>query len=292
MPARASTSPFAGSSAAMPPKRPARPTTAASWMRVSIVVRTGSARAGAGRGRGRAGRRAARRRGGRAAGPRTPPRGRSGPPASRGGSPARTALPALRAVSSGSMLPAIESAIPVSGEVRSPAGPRASTLRFRDRSVARSGGTLSRVRRSPSRSSGNTRRGRQSTRSPVTGTSSSPCSAAEHLRLDDERDHHLAVALAVGAVGFDARLGGRVGRPAVEGPEALEGPLLLSRVAEQRVHVAQVTALPRGGEVSRRAFGARGGAATRERPGHERHAARARPRRVGRDGSGACVARR
>ena len=46
IPARASTSPFLGSSAAMPPKRPARPTTAASWMRVSMVVRTGAAARG------------------------------------------------------------------------------------------------------------------------------------------------------------------------------------------------------------------------------------------------------
>ena len=75
------------------------------------------------------------------------------------------------------MLPAIESAIPVSGAVRSPAGPRASTLRFLDSRVARSAGTLVRVRRSPSRSSGNTRRGAHSTRSSETGTSSSPLSA-------------------------------------------------------------------------------------------------------------------
>ena len=43
MPASASTSPLSGSSAAMPPKRPASATTAASWMRVSIEVRTVSA---------------------------------------------------------------------------------------------------------------------------------------------------------------------------------------------------------------------------------------------------------
>ncbi len=42
-PASARISPLRGSSAAMPPKRPARPVTAASCRRVSIVVRTGLA---------------------------------------------------------------------------------------------------------------------------------------------------------------------------------------------------------------------------------------------------------
>jgi hypothetical protein len=72
------------------------------------------------------------------------------------------------------MLPAIESAIPTSGDVRASAGPLASTRRLRESSVARSGGTLRRASRSPRRSSGKTSRGSHSTRSSLTGTSSSP----------------------------------------------------------------------------------------------------------------------
>ena len=72
------------------------------------------------------------------------------------------------------MRPAIESAIPTSGEVRASAGPAARTLPSCERRVARMAGALTRVRRSPARSSGNTRRGVQSTRSPETGTRRSP----------------------------------------------------------------------------------------------------------------------
>ena len=50
IPASARISPLRGSSAAIPPKRPASAVTAASWRRVSIVVRTG----GEGAGRARA----------------------------------------------------------------------------------------------------------------------------------------------------------------------------------------------------------------------------------------------
>jgi hypothetical protein len=72
------------------------------------------------------------------------------------------------------MRPAIESAMPTSGEVRASAGPSARILPSRERSVARRAGALMRVRRSPGRSSGNTSRGVQSTDSPDTGTRSSP----------------------------------------------------------------------------------------------------------------------
>ena len=72
------------------------------------------------------------------------------------------------------MRPAIESAIPTSGEVRPSAGPSARTLPSRERSVARTAGALVRESRSPARSSGNTSRGSQSTRSPETGTRRSP----------------------------------------------------------------------------------------------------------------------
>ena len=209
MPARASTSPFEGSSAAMPPKRPARPTTAASWMRVSIVVRTGAP----GRGRARAsrdGRPATHRRGG----PRSRSSNASSRPLwptgqSRGKPCAYKRLPLLAAVSSGSMLPAIESAMPVSGEERSPAGPRASTRRFRDRSVARSGRTLlagealsvAQLREYQARAPVDPLAGRDEQLA---------LQGSEDLRLDAAGPPP-AIALAVGAVGFDSRLGGRVG---------------------------------------------------------------------------------
>ena len=86
------------------------------------------------------------------------------------------AYSALRSstVSCGSMRPAIESAIPTSGEVRASAGPCARTLPSCERRVARTAGTLTRARRSPARSSGNTSWGAQSTRSPDTRTRRSP----------------------------------------------------------------------------------------------------------------------
>ena len=53
IPASARTSPLRGSSAAIPPRRPASAVTAAFWMRLSIVVRTGGPRAaGCARARG------------------------------------------------------------------------------------------------------------------------------------------------------------------------------------------------------------------------------------------------
>jgi hypothetical protein len=77
-------------------------------------------------------------------------------------------------VPSGSMRPAIESAMPASGEVLDVAGPSASTLRSREWSVARTGGRLLRLSRSPGRSSGNTSHGSHSTRSSETGRRRSP----------------------------------------------------------------------------------------------------------------------
>ena len=120
MPARARISPFRGSSAATPPSLPASATTAASWSPVWMVVRI----AFAGRGCARA-----RTRLPATSSPPGRPRSRSSKASSRplwptgqsAGKP--RAYSALRssAVSCGSMRPAIESAIPTSGEVRASA---------------------------------------------------------------------------------------------------------------------------------------------------------------------------
>ena len=137
------------------------------------ACRSWCARGAAARGRARASTRVARDQlaAGPAAQPRSrrPPRGRSARPASRAGSRARTAPAAPPAVSCGSMRPAIESAIPTSGEVR--AGRRALGEHL---AVAREerrapGGHARRASRSPRRSSGNTSRGSHVTRSSETG---------------------------------------------------------------------------------------------------------------------------
>ena len=152
----------------MPPKRPASAVTAASWRRVSIVVRTGGEGAG-GRGRSPGRRPAAPRRGGRRACARTPPRARSGPPASRAGTRSRRGRGAPPRSPAGASVPAIEPAIASSGELRWSTCPRASTLPSRDSSVARRGGRLRRESASPGLRPGNASSGPQVTCSTVHG---------------------------------------------------------------------------------------------------------------------------
>ena len=190
------------------------------------------------------------------------------------------AYSALRssAVSCGSMRPAIESAIPTSGEVRPSAGPLARTLPSCERRVARTAGALTRVRRSPARSSGNTSRGDQSTRSPDIGTRRSP------RRLPKTRvstTTGTATSPPSASSGSPAsRVGhrGGGGRAAVRAPEALDRKARARLLAQQIVHRAQVAALPGVGEVARHALGRPTGCSIRR--SHRPRATRPRARRA------------
>ena len=264
---------------------PRAPTTAASWRRVSIVVRIAWSPGAAWRAPARARPPRARRPGARAAAPRRPPRAPTARPASRAGSRARRAPGAPPPSPRAPCGPAIESAIPTSGEVRDGAWPSARTLPSCERSVARTGGALMRESRSPARSSGNTSRGAQSTRSSETGHAQVAAQAAEHARLEHHRDVTSLAVRSLGVVRLESghRRGG--GRAAVRAPEALERVARARLVAQQVVHGAEVAALPGGDEVGGRAL--RAGLSACEpdhRAGHERHGREAAERREERDG--------
>ena len=139
-----------------------------------------------------------------------------------------------------------------------PAGPSASTLPSRDRSVARSGGALSRVRRSPVAQLGEHQpRLASPPARRSTGTSSSPRSLP-NTRVSTTTGTATSPSRSPSGspasmpVGWPWRPPG--GRRA---GSARSGHAALGRVAEQRVHAAQVAALPGRGEVAGHALGAR-----------------------------------
>ena len=200
------------------------------------------------------------------------------------GKPRAYSAPRSSAVSCGSMRPAIESAIPTSGEVRASAGPSARTLPSCERRVARTAGTLTRLRRSPSRSSGNTSRGDQSTRSPDTGTRRSPRRLPK-TRVSTTTGTVTSVAvraLGVTRLELGHRGGGR--RAAVRAPEAREAESARSSPAQQSVHLAHVAALPGVGEVTGGSLGGRRGARSDDRRRPRATRPRARQAQGERDG--------
>ena len=237
IPASARISPFFGSSAAIPPKRPASPSTAASWIFGAIDVRTGSAA------RGRA-----------VASTRRP--ARSSPP----GRPAQALLEGL-----------LESALPDRPVAREAERVQALALlrrllrlhAARDRvgdpherrgpRVGRALGQHAPVAREQRRPLGRDAPARK----PLTAAqlredeSRLPLHplladrheqlarlAPEHLRLDDHRHDPIAVALAARILHHQAGLSRGVGGAPVGGTEALQGIGTLCLVAQERVHGA------------------------------------------------------
>ena len=188
MPASARISPLRGSSAATPPRRPA---SADHRGLLEARVDRRPDRPGGARPRARqhpVARHAARRRDARAGAPRRPPPGRSARRASRRGSRARRALALLRGVSSRLHAPGDRVArSPRAARCARRRDPRPGPCRRASAASPRPGGALSRVSRSPSRSSGNTSRGAHSTRSPDDGHAQLAAEAAEHARVDDRR---------------------------------------------------------------------------------------------------------
>ena len=292
-PASARTSPVRGSSAAIPPSRPASASTAASCRRLSIVDRTR-----------RAGRALARASTVRPAS-RVPPgqalhltlqraleAGRAHR-ACRAGSRVRRPRPARHGRRWARRCRRSRRRRP-SGEVRASAGPSASTLPSRETIVAR-GGRLGcgGVSRSPSRQSGERQLGRpgHAVRRPRAAPTW-PRMLAEDAGGHHDRDPQAAAAGAAWLAHPGGGGGGRSGRAARRrARKAAGGYAPLRLLVQQRVHRAVVLAVPGGGELLRGALGVRVAGPSR-RPA--RCPSRRRPRppaRGPRGGSGAYGAR-
>ena len=187
----------------------------------------------------------ARRPGARAAAARTPPRARSGPTGQSAGKPCAYSAARSSAVSCGSMRPAIESAIPTSGEVRASPGPAARTLPSRERSVARIAGTLTRRRRSP-----RAQLREHEPRRPVHllarhRDAQVAAEAPEHACLDYDGHGHVTAVQRLRVARFEVGHRGGGGRAAVGAPEARDRKARACLVAQQNVHRRACRRAPR-----------------------------------------------
>ena len=291
MPASARISPLVGSSAAIPPKRPASPTTAASWTRGEIEVRTGSAW------RGRA--RASTRRPGAQLAAGTPAQAllEGLLEATLPDRPVAREAERVQALALLGRLLGLHAARDRVGDADERRGARARRALGQHAPVAgeqRAALGRDAAAREPLAVA---QLGEDEPRLPVDALLRDRHEqlarlAPEDARVDHDRHDHLAVALAARLLHLQLGLSGGVRGAPVAGAEALEWVGLLRIVAQERVHGAVVAALPGLGEVGGGAL--RGARRATTRPVRPRAARRppARPGQAALDGSGGDVARR